>query len=378
MNDTQVGPGRRVGLKVGRKVGRLFGRVLSGIQPPERLPQLLPRPEDDAAVMDCALYVRGSRQPGRLAFAEAYAAARRRRNGFAWLGLFEPGWAQCTAIAELIGADEATVDTVLDVERRPAIERRGDVTVLTLRTARYVEHAQLTETSEVVDTGAVTLLIGTGFVVSVRHGGAGALADVREGLQRRPSLLAQGPWAVGYAVIERMVEVYHSVATRVERDVEKLEETAFLRQGGCDVQQIYQLKRELVEFKRAVLPLQAPLRLITADSASPLPAGLRQHFTDVLGRLSQVVERVGSYNELLDSILQARLAQVSLDQNNDMRKIAAWAAIAALPTAIAGIYGMNFEHMPGLSWRYGFGAVVLVTGLGMVFLHRLFRKSGWL
>ncbi|MFI5910136.1 magnesium and cobalt transport protein CorA [Dactylosporangium sp. NPDC051541] len=373
MNDTQVSAGRRVG----RRVGRLLGRVIAGIQPEERLPQLLARPDEDAAVMDCALYVRGSRQPGRPAFAEAYATARRRRNGFVWLGLFEPSWAQFTAVAQEVGVDEATVDQTLDVERRPAIQRRGDVTVLTLRTARYVEHAELTETSEVVDTGAVTLLIGAHFVVSVRHGGAGALADVRDGLQQRPALLGQGPWAVGYAVIERMVEVYHDVATRVEQDIEKLEEIAFLRHGGCDVQQIYQLKRELVEFKRAVLPLQPPLRLMT-DATSSLPPALRQHFTDVLGRLTQVVDRVATYNELLDSILQARLAQVGLDQNNDMRKIAAWAAMAAVPTAIAGVYGMNFDHMPGTASPWGFGAAVLVMCAGMLVLYRLFRKSKWL
>ncbi|MFG2041139.1 magnesium and cobalt transport protein CorA [Dactylosporangium sp. NPDC048998] len=373
MSDTEVS----AGAKVGRRVGRLLGRVLLRMQPPERLPHLLPRPEDEAAVMDCALYVRGSRQPGRPSFADAYAAARRRRNGFVWLGLFEPTQAQFTAIAELVGLDEATVDKTLAVDRRPAIEQRGDITALTLRTARYVEHAELTETSEVVDTGAVTLLIGRQFVVSVRHGGAGALADVREQLQQRPALLGLGPWAVGYAVIERMVEVYHDVANGVEQDVEKLEETAFLRNGGCDVQQIYQLKRELLEFKRAVLPLQQPLRRMT-DPSSDVPPGLRQYFQDVHARLSQVVERVGSYNELLDSILQARLAQVGLDQNNDMRKIAAWAAIAAVPTAIAGIYGMNFDHMPELHWRYGYGLVAAIMASAMVTLHRLFRRSGWL
>jgi magnesium transporter len=364
-------------LGVGRRFGRLIGRALLRMQAPERTPQLLPRPEEDAAVMDCALYVRGSRQPGHSSFADAYAAARRRRGGFVWLGLFEPSWAQVTGIAELVGVDEDTVDTTLAADRRPAIERRGEVTALTLRTARYVEHAELTATSEVVDTGAVTLLIGRHFVISVRHGGAGALKDVREELQQRPDLLGQGPWAVGYAVIERMIEVYNEVASRVEQDVEKLEETAFLRHGGCDVQQIYQLKRELVEFKRAVLPLQAPLRRMT-DPTTDLPVGLRQYFQEVHGRLSQVVERVASYNELLDSILQARLAQVGLDQNNDMRKIASWAAMAAVPTAIAGIYGMNFENMPGLRWSYGWAVVIGLMVGTIAVLHRLFRKSGWL
>jgi len=143
------------------------------------------------------------------------------------------------------------------------------------------------------------------------------------------------------------------------------------------VQQIYQLKRELVEFKRAVLPLQPALRAMIAPT-SDLPPGLRPHFEDVHGRLNQVVERVASYNELLDSILQARLAQVGLDQNNDMRMIAAWAAIAAVPTAIAGIYGMNFDHMPELHWRFGYGLVVGLMASAMLILHRLFRKSGWL
>src|SRR5688572_26710288 len=131
-------------LGVGRRFGRLIGRALLRMQAPERTPQLLPRPEEDAAVMDCALYVRGSRQPGHSSFADAYAAARRRRGGFVWLGLFEPSWAQVTAIAELVGVDEDTVDTTLAADRRPAIERRGEVTALTLRTARYVEHAELT------------------------------------------------------------------------------------------------------------------------------------------------------------------------------------------------------------------------------------------
>ncbi|WVK79856.1 magnesium and cobalt transport protein CorA [Dactylosporangium sp. AC04546] len=364
-------------VRVGRRVGRALGRMLRPFQPPEHLPQLLPSPDRDGAIVDCALYVRGVRQPGRATFTEAVEAARRRRNGFVWLGLFEPSWAQFAGVADLLGIDELTVEQTLAADRRPSLEQRGEVTVLTVRTARYVDHAELTATSEVVDTGAVTLLIGRHFVVSVRHGAAGALADVREQLQGRPTVLVHGPWAVGYAVIERMVELYHDVATRVERDVEQLEETAFLRVGGCDVQQIYQLKRELVEFKRAVLPLQPPLKR-TTEAAVEMPSALKQYFQDVNGRLNQVVERVGSYNELLDSILQARLAQVGLDQNNDMRKIAAWAAIAAMQTAIAGIYGMNFGNIPGLHWQWGFAVVLLVMLTGALVLHRLFRRSGWL
>lgn len=365
-------------VKVGRRVGRMIGRMMRHLQPEEELPHLLADASQDDAVVDCALYVRGVRQPGGQTFHEAYAAARRRRNGFVWLGLFQPTWAQFAAVAEELGLDDLTAEKALAAERRPAVERRGDVTMLVLRTARYVEHAELTATSEVVDTGAVTLLIGAHFVVSVRHGGAGALADVRQQLEHRPAMLTNGPWSVAYAVCDRMVELYHEVSTDVEQDVEQLEQTAFLRVGGCDVQQIYQLKRELVEFKRAVLPLQAPLRRMNDPAIVELPPQLRQYFADLLGRLTQVVDRVASDNELLDSILQARLAQVGLDQNNDMRKIASWAAIAALQTAIAGIYGMNFERIPGLQWQYGFYLILVIMAAGSVVLYRSFRRSGWL
>jgi magnesium transporter len=365
-------------VKVGRRVGQMIGRMMRHLQPQEQLSHVLADASQDGAVVDCALYVRGVRQPGGQTFQEAYAAARRKRNGFVWLGLFEPTWAQFTGVAEELGLDDLTVEKALSAERRPAVERRGDVTMLVVRTARYVEHAELTATSEVVDTGAVTLLIGAHFVVSVRHGGAGALADVRQHLERHPAMLGNGPWAVAYAVCDRMVQVYHEVAADVEQDVEQLEQTAFLRVGGCDVQQIYQLKRELVEFKRAVLPLQAPLRRMNDPAVVELPPQLRQYFAELHGRLTQVVDRVASDNELLDSILQARLAQVGLDQNNDMRKIASWAAIAALQTAIAGIYGMNFERMPGLDWEYGFVLILLIMATGSVVLHRLFRRSGWL
>jgi magnesium transporter len=173
-----------------------------------------------------------------------------------------------------------------------------------------------------------------------------------------------------------MVELYLDVAGNVERDMERLEENAFSADKSPGIPQIYQLKREMVEFKRAVLPLQEPLnRLI---DLADLPPGLRPYFVDVRGRLARAVDRVAGFDDLLNSILQARLAQVSVDQNNDMRKIASWAAIAAVPTVIAGIFGMNFVVMPGLSWRYGFYGSVLVMAAAAVFLHRRFKKAGWL
>jgi magnesium transporter len=337
-----------------------------------------PRRENPHAVVDCAVYAQGRRQPGRRHFADAYTAARRRRGAFVWLGLHEPDAALMAEVGRVFGLHALTVEQALTDGHRPTVERHGDLTLLVLRTARYVEHDALTATSEVVDTGDVMILIGERFVVTVRHGAAGALADVRAGLERRPPMLILGPWAVAHTVCAQMVQLYLDVAAHVETDLEGLEETTFARDGRLDMQHIYQLKREVVEFKRAVLPLQAPLRDLAEDADSPLPADLHPYFTDAAGRLSRAVDRVAGFDELINSIMQAGLAQVAVDQNNDMRKIASWAAIAAAQTAIAGVYGMNFDNMPETHWRYGyFGALALMAASALV-LHRLFRRSGWL
>jgi magnesium/cobalt transport protein CorA len=370
---------QRVGQQAGgAAAARGTGSALLGVAsaPPEGRPVLVGSNPD--AVVDCGLYVNGQRQPGQDHFADAYAQARQRRKAFVWLGLHEPDASLMAAVGATFGLHELTVEQALADGHRPAVETHGDATLLVLRTARYVEHAELTETSEVVDTGDVMVLVGQDFVITVRHGAAGTLTSVRAGLQQRRAVLAEGPWAVAYAVCARMVDLYLEVARHVERDLERLEETAFARDGGPDVQQIYQLKRELVEFKRAVLPLQEPLQDLIDQNGRVIPKALNRYFVDAASRLARAVDRVVAFDDLLNSILAARLAQVTVDQNNDMRKIASWAAIAAVQTAIAGIYGMNFDHMPELHWTYGYPAAVgIMAGAGLL-LHRMFRRSGWL
>jgi magnesium transporter len=295
-----------------------------------------------------------------------------------WLGLHEPDPTTMGAVAHTFGLHELIVRQATTDGHRPAAVRHGDLTQLVLRTARYVEHDALTDSSEVVDTGDVMVLIGPAFVITVRHGAAGALGEVRAGLEQRRDLLSGGPWSVAYAVCSRMVDGYLEVAGHVEHDLELLEERAFTVDRKPDIAHIYQLKRELVEFKRAVLPLQAPLLRLLEQDRDAVPEPLHPYFADAAGRLSRAVERVASFDDLLNSILQARLAQVAVDQNNDMRKIASWAAIAAVQTAIAGIYGMNFEAMPELHWTYGYPAALLTMAAASVTLHRRFRKVGWL
>ncbi|MET8280480.1 magnesium/cobalt transporter CorA [Micromonospora sp. NPDC005174] len=331
-----------------------------------------------SGVVDCALYIDGKRQPGDWTYAEALEAARREEHGFVWIGLHQPELAEMTAIAETYGLHELAVEDAVKAEQRPKLERFGDVSFLVLRTARYCEHTELTETSEVVETGQVMLFIGPNFLISVRHGDACRLSPVRADLETKQELLLQGPWAVAYGVTDRVVDLYLEVAEQLEDDLDQLEAEVFDRNSHGRIQRIYQMKRELVEFKRAVIPLQRPLMNLTSQVNRDVPKEIRKYFRDVQDHLSRTVEQVNSYDDLLNSILQARLAQVSVDQNNDMRKIAAWAAIAAVWTSIAGVEGMNFENMPELKMMYGYPvALALMLGVSLA-LYRWFRRNGWL
>ncbi|MEH1016816.1 magnesium/cobalt transporter CorA [Micromonospora sp. CPCC 206060] len=334
--------------------------------------------DERSSVVDCALYVDGIRQSGDWNYAEALRAARAKRDSFVWLGLHEPTLTQMTGIAQTYGLHELAVEDAVKAQQRPKLERFGDVSFLALRTARYCEHAELTEHSEVVETGQVMLFIGPQFVISVRHGDACRLAPVRADLESKQDLLLHGPWAVAYGVTDRVVDLYLEVADKVEDDLDILETEVFDRQSHGRIQRIYQMKRELVEFKRAVVPLQRPLMTLTAQMNRDVPKEVRRYFRDVQDHLTRTVEQVNSYDDLLNSILQARLAQVTVDQNNDMRKIAAWAGIAAVWTAIAGIYGMNFEVMPELKMRYGYPVVLALMLTISLALYRWFRRKGWL
>jgi magnesium transporter len=357
-------------------IPRALGRLIEGITPRDRRALPVQRRTNPDAIVDCGVYTAGARRPEQAHFTEAARQARRQRGAFVWLGLHEPDRATMRTVGEIFGLHELVVEQSIDPGHRPAVDTIGDVTRLVLRTARYVEHDELTATSEVVDTGDVTVLIGPWFVITVRHGAAGALWPVRRDLEKRPTVLRQGPWAVAHAVASRMVDEYLEVADLVERDLERLEEETFAVQRNAGIAHFYQLKREMVEFKRAVVPLQEPLARLV-EVAEP-PAALRPYFGDVRGRLARAVDRVGGFDDLLNSILQARLAQVSVDQNNDMRMIAAWAAIAAVPTVIAGLYGMNFEKIPGLGSPYGFGVAIGTMAVICGGLYWRFRRAGWL
>ena len=328
-----------------------------------------------SAVVDCAVYANGQRLPGHLNPDEALREACAREDAFVWLGLHEPGEDEMAAIAHTYGLHELAVEDAVKAEQRPKLEQFGSVHFLVMRTARYVPHREITENSQVVETGQMMIFVGEQFVITVRHGDASELGSVRADLEsERADLLEQGPWAVAYAVTDRVVDHYVGVADQVEADLDLIEEGVFARGQASPIPTIYQMKRELVEFRRAVVPLQRPLATVVAI----VPKRIGKYFRDVQDHLTRTVEQVASYDDLLNSILQARLAQVTVDQNNDMRKIAAWAAIATVWTAGAGIYGMNFQYMPELGWRYSYvvwWAVIL--GISAL-LYRALRRNDWL
>lgn len=335
-----------------------------------------------SAVVDCGLYVDGRRVEGHRSYAEELAEAAKHENGFVWLGLFEPTAEALGEIARTFDLPALAVEDAVHAHQRPKLERYDDTTFIVLKSARYVEHEHLTETSDVIETGEVMLFVGRHFIVSVRHGKGGRLSEVRKTVDQRGELARHGPWAVAYAVADHTVDDYLIVIAEVEDDVEEVEEGVFSRGGSEDVARIYQLKRELMELRRAVLPLARPMTLLASDAPDvgppDVPMEVRQLFRDVEDHLVRVSEQVNSYDGLLSDVLDATLAQIGIQQNDDMRKISAWVAIAAVPTMLAGIYGMNFHHMPELHWRFGYPLVLTVMVTVCCLLYRAFRRSGWL
>lgn len=331
-----------------------------------------------AYVVDCAVYIDGKRVAGRWTHDAAIAEVRRREEGFVWIGLHEPTDDQINAIAKTYGLHELAVEDAVTAKQRPKLERYDDSLFMVLKTVSYVGHAEPTTATELVKTGEVMAFVGADFVVTVRHGDHCGLRKVRQALEADPEQLALGPAAVLHAIADHVVDAYVAVTDAIEADIDEIEAEVFEPKSIMDSEQIYVMKREVLELRRSVLPLSAPLRKLTEGYSSLVPHEVRSYFRDVDDHLATVTERVSGFDELLTTLVDSVLAKVTMRQNNDMRKITAWAAIITVPTMIAGIYGMNFKYMPELDSPYGYPAVWLVI-LGFCgALYRNFRKNQWL
>ena len=324
--------------------------------------------------MDQAIYRQGRRLPcGDLSDALEDLRGGDDPHAFLWIGLKNPTDAEFDLVNDELKLHPLAVEDAVKGNQRPKVELFDNTIFVVMKTLRYIE-----ETSD-VETGEVMLFVGDRFVVTVRRGEANPLAGVRHGLEGNADALRFGAIAVVHAVMDSLVDNYVSIDAELQKDLEDIEASVFTGANRVSSATIYRLKREVLEFRRAAVPLAAPLKMLHDGSRSPLPQKeVRLLFRDVADHLLRVIDHVESYGRLLTDILNAHLAQITVQQNSDMRKISAWVAIAAVPTMIAGIYGMNFENMPELKWHYGYFIVVGIMAAACFGLYRAFRKSGWL
>lgn len=323
-------------------------------------------------IVDAALYRNGARDP------EPFDVSRKFHTPpdpttFLWVGLYEPTEAEFAAVREEFNLHPLAVEDAIKAHQRPKLELFDDSAFMVLRTARYIQE------TETVDFGELQVFVGRGFVVTVRHGEAAELAGLRRQIEADEHLLRCGPAAVLHAIVDHVVDAYQPVLFGIEDDIGEVEEEVFSPTGHNPVERIYYLKREVLGMIKAAAPLQQPLeRLSQLHDIPYLHDDIAAYFRDVLDHLLRVLEQVHGFNELLSSVLEANLTRVSIRQNEDMKKMAAWAAIGIVPTAMAGVYGMNFRHMPELQWRFGYPLSLLVIVTICMLLYRNFKRVGWL
>jgi magnesium transporter len=332
-------------------------------------------PDDEgvtSSVVDCAIYERGERQPDPQTLLEAYEATQRMEDGFVWLGLFEPSFEELSMIAEQFNLHPLAVEDAVHAHQRPKIEEYDDTLFAVIKTARYVDHI------EVIDIGEIMVFLGSNFIITVRHGKATALTDVRRHLEDTPDLLHKGSGAVLWAILDRVVDSYLDALVGLAEDVEQIEAAVFDTRIMSPTERIYKLKREVLEFRRAVDTLGDAIAPLTHKEHPLIDSQLTTYMRDVLDHVLRDGSRLASYDALLSDVLQANVALASLRQNEDMRKITAWAAILTVITAVAGIYGMNFKNMPELGWHYGYFYCLGAMAAASLGLYITFRRRDWL
>ncbi|OLZ72975.1 magnesium and cobalt transport protein CorA [Streptomyces sp. IMTB 2501] len=330
-------------------------------------------------IVDCAIYRHGHRTEGPEDLSDALAEARA-AGGFVWIGLYEPSEREFDLVTQEFALHPLAVEDALNAHQRPKLEVYDDSLFMVLKPVAYDAD------SDTVSAGEIMVFIGDCFVVTVRHGEISPLAAVRHRLEEEPEMLDKGPTAVLYAISDAIVDHYLEVATELGNDLEELEAEVFRPEGGGSrhtASRIYGFKRQILEFRRATGPLALPLTRLagTGPFGATVPFvhdKARPFFRDVGDHLMRVNESVEALDRLVSDVLAAHLAQMSVRQNDDMRKISSWAAMAAVPTMIAGIYGMNFDNMPELHWLWSYPAVILLMAALEVLLYRLLKGRGWL
>ncbi|MFF5706374.1 magnesium/cobalt transporter CorA [Streptomyces sp. NPDC012794] len=326
-------------------------------------------------IVDCALYRDGRRSEAAGDFSEALEEARAHGDAFVWVGVHEPTPEEFDRVSREFGLHPLAVEDALSAHQRPKLEVYDDSLFVVLKPVVYDDDA------DTVTAGELMVFIGDAFVVTVRHGEGAALAAVRHRLEQEPDVLRHGPTAVLYAVSDAVVDHYIEVAAELQADLEELEAEVFAPNPKAfknTAARIYGFKRQVLEFRRATSPLLQPMDRLAFGDVPFVHGHAQPFFRDVADHLTKASEYIEGLDRLLSDALAAHLAQMGVRQNDDMRKISAWAAMAAVPTMVAGVYGMNFEHMPELRQSWGYPAVVVLMVGVCLALHRMFKRRGWL
>ncbi|APY85647.1 magnesium and cobalt transport protein CorA [Streptomyces alfalfae] len=341
---------------------------------------------DEASVVQAALYRDGVRVATPSSLADTFRELRERREGMAWIGLARPTEAELLSLAAEFDLHELAVEDAMEAHQRPKLERYGETLFVVLRAARYLD------VSEEVDFGELHVFVGPDFLITVRHGAAPDLTAVRRRMEDSPDLLALGPEAVLYAILDAVVDGYAPVVAGVQNDIDEIETEVF--RGDPEVsRRIYELSREMVEFQRATRPLVGMLHALMAGFTKyGTDEELQRYLRDVADHVTHTSERVDGFRQALADILTVNatlvtqqqnaemraLAEAGFEQNEEIKKISSWAAILFAPTLVGTIYGMNFDHMPELHWVYGYPFAVLLMAAVCTSLYIIFKKRDWL
>src|SRR5918911_5286236 len=321
-------------------------------------------------IVDNAIYVDGRRTVEPSSLRETYEAIRD-QHGLAWIGLYRPTEEEFASVSEEFGLHELAVEDATEAHQRPKLERYGGTLFVVLKPARYLDE------EERVEFGEIHVFVGDDFVVTIRHSEAPDIGTVRRSLEADPELLRRGPEAILHAIMDRVVDDYMPVVEGLGIDISEIEAEVF--GGNPNVsRRIYELSREVIQFQRATEPLRNVLGNMIQDEPEDVDPEVRRYLRDVQDHLLQVTERLAGYRELLQNILSVNLTLSSLAQNEEVKKISAWAAILFAPTLIGTIYGMNFRYMPELNWFFGYPFALVLMALISFMLYLVFKRRGWL
>jgi magnesium transporter len=325
-------------------------------------------------IVDNALYRKGERVDLGLDTHDLAGVRAKATGGddFVWVGLHDPSSEELEAIADLYDLHELAVEDAITAHQRPKVERYDDSLFIVLKTLWYVDE------EDAVETGEINIFVGHKFVITVRHGTGAALSDARHRLEGMSQVLAHGPSAVVYTVCDEVVDRYEEVAGSRQEDVDEVEKSVFSTERTNDAARIYILKRELAEMRRAVIPLREPMNRFTVGSVRGIHSDAGPYFRDVADHLARVAETIDTLDSLLSTAFEAHTAQISIQQNDDMRRISAAVGLVAAPTLVAGIYGMNFDHMPELHWLFGYPMAVLMMFGSSLVVYIISKRAGWL